>query len=278
MYLSRFQNEKLLYQHILDENSNKSLNYKAHSHSTYEILFVVNGNVSFVSEGIKYKLLRHDLLLVPPNTFHSIQIESDKNYERFSLAFTPAIAKSIRFSLANETSNTILYRLKKTNEIENIFQKLEYYTSVLSKDAFFDVCQALLKDLCYYLSTNKQHITFSQDTQYSPLLVNILNYINENLFTIKHMTDITSALFISYSYLIKLFRNQFNTSPKKYIMEKRLIEAQKLISQGEKPSVVYEKCGFESYNVFYRSYCAYFGYPPSKQSAHNVIQDIHSIN
>ena len=278
MYLSRFQNEKLLYQHVLDENSTSELNYKAHSHSTYEILFIVNGNVSFVSEGVKYKLLKHDLLLIPPNNFHNIQIESKRDYERFSLAFTPSIAKNIRFSLANETRSTILYRLKKTNELENTFQKLEYYTSVLTDDAFFDVSPALLKDLCYYLSTNKQHITFSQDTHYSPLLVNILNYINENLFTIKHVTEINSALFISYSYLIKLFKNQFNTSPKKYIMEKRLIEAQKLISQGEKPSVVFEKCGFESYNVFYRSYCSYFGYPPSQQTAHNVIQDIHSFN
>lgn len=255
----------------IEEKSVKAFHYKTHSRSSYEILFVLDGVVSFVSEGIKYKLLKHDLLLVPPNTFYSIRAENEEDYDWFGLAFTPSVARNIRFSLANETSNAILYRLKKTNEVESVFQKLEYYAPMLNRDSFFDVCQALLKDLCYFLSTNKQHITFSQDTQYSPILLNVLNYINKNLFTIKRVTEISSALYISYSYLIKMFKNQFNISPKKYIMEKRLIEAQKLIAQGEKPSVVYEKCGFESYNIFYRSYCSYFGYTPSKQNIHNII-------
>lgn len=277
MYLSLYNNEKMLFQHILNETP-KDIAYKAHSHSTYEILFVVKGNVSFVSEGARYQLLKNDILLIPPNTFHNIQIDDPSAYERYSFTFTSSIAKNARFHLANDTNNTVLYRLKKTSELESIFQKLDYYYNVLTKDAFFDVAQALLKDLCYFLSTNQKYIKFSQDTQYSPLLASVLNYINENLFTIKHITDINSALFISYSYLIKLFKNQFNTSPKKYIMEKRLIEAQKLISQGEKPSVVYEKCGFESYNVFYRGYTSYFGYAPSKQSAHNIIQEVYSVN
>ena len=274
-YLSFFNNTKMLYQHIKTENS-KSLVLNAHSHVTYEILYIVKGDLSLVSEGIRYRLLKNDLILIPSKNFHRIIFESDCEYERCNLALTSAVAKNSKFQLANATKGTVLFRFQNNNEIERFFQKLDYYSKTLSEEAFFDVAQALLKELFYYLSLNRQYVKTPEETHYSPLLISILNYINENLFKIKHVTDISSNLYISYSYLIKIFKKQFNSSPKKYIMEKRLLEANKMIAKGEKPSAVYELVGFESYNVFYRSYCAYFGYTPSKREASNHVEDMSS--
>lgn len=271
-YLSFFNNTKLLYQRVKTENS-KSLVLNAHSHVTYEVLYIIKGDVSLVSEGIRYRLLKNDLILIPSKNFHRVVFESDCEYERCNLALTSAIAKITKFQLANTTKGTILFRFQNNNEIANAFQKLDYYSKALSEEAFFDVAQSILKELFYFLSLNQQYIKKPEETHYSPLLVSILNYINENLFKIKHVTDISSSLYISYSYLIKIFKKQFNSSPKKYIMEKRLLAAHKMIAKGEKPSTVYEIVGFESYNVFYRSYCAYFGFMPSKQESSNSIEN-----
>ena len=275
-YISIFNNNKLLYQHIKTENSS-SLDLNAHSHVTYEILYILKGDVSLISEGRRYRLLKNDLILIPSRNFHRIVFESDCEYDRCNLALTSSVAKSVRFSLANPSKETVLFRLSNANEIDDTFQKLDYYCKHLSEDAFFDVAQALIKQLFYFLNLNQQYVRQPEDTHYSPLLISVLNYINENLFTIKHVTDISSALYISYSHLIKLFKKQFNSSPKKYIMEKRLLATHKMISKGEKPSAVYEKIGFESYNVFYRSYCAYFGYTPSKQESSSKIEDVSTL-
>ena len=265
----------MLYQHIKSENSS-SLNLNAHSHITYEILYIIKGDVSLISEGRRYRLLKNDLILIPSRNFHRIVFESDCEYDRCNLALTSSIAKSVRFPLANSSKDTILFRLQNNNEIADAFQKLDYFCKNLPEDAFFDVAQAIIKQLFYFLNLNQQYIRAPEETHYSPLLVSVLNYINENLFTIKHVTDISSSLYISYSYLIKLFKKQFNSSPKKYIMEKRLLAAHKMIAKGQKPSAVYEIVGFESYNVFYRSYCAYFGYMPSKQEVSSTIEDVSS--
>lgn len=274
-YISIFNNNKLLYQHIKTEHSH-SLVLNAHSHVTCEILYIIKGNVSLISEGITYRLLKDDLLLIPSRNFHRIFFESDCEYDRCNLALTSSVAKNVKFSLANSSKETVLFRLQNRNEIAEVFQKLDYYSNTLSGDSFFDVSQAILKELFYFLSLNQQFIKKPEETHYSPLLISVLNHISENLFTIERITDISSSLYISYTYLIKLFKKQFNSSPKKYITEKRLLAAHKMIAKGEKPSSVYEIVGFKSYNVFYRSYCSYFGYTPSKQVSSNDIKQMSS--
>ena len=42
-------------------------------------------------------------------------------------------------------------------------------------------------------------------------------------------------------------------------MEKRLLLAQKMIRDGEKPTTVCERCGFGDYTTFYRNYIAFWG-------------------
>ena len=263
-YISIFNNNKLLYQHIKTENSS-SLDLNAHSHVTYEILYILKGDVSLISEGRRYRLLKNDLILIPSRNFHRIVFESDCEYDRCNLALTSSVAKSVRFSLANPSKETVLFRLSNANEIDDTFQKLDYYCKHLSEDAFFDVAQALIKQLFYFLNLNQQYVRQPEDTHYSPLLISVLNYINENLFTIKSLKEISDRLFITEAYLFKLFKNQLKISPKKYINSKRLLHAQKLIRRGKKPTDIYSECGFDTYVGFYKQYVKHFGFAPSKE-------------
>ena len=95
-----------------------------------------------------------------------------------------------------------------------------------------------------------------------------MNYLAENLRALRKAADMTQeevagALFISSSYLYRLFRESLHQSPKKYLMDKRLLAAQRKILAGGKPTIVSQECGFREYTTFYRSYCAFFGHSPS---------------
>ena len=46
-------------------------------------------------------------------------------------------------------------------------------------------------------------------------------------------------------------------------LAQRLLAAQNLLTDGESPSKVFEKCGFNDYTTFYRNYVSFFGHPPS---------------
>ena len=91
-----------------------------------------------------------------------------------------------------------------------------------------------------------------------------LSYINDNLFDITDLEEIASHLFISKTYLISLFKKHLKIAPKQYINEKRLLYAKNLLLLGNRPTDIYEKCGFSTYTSFFRSYKKYFGVAPSE--------------
>jgi AraC-like DNA-binding protein len=60
------------------------------------------------------------------------------------------------------------------------------------------------------------------------------------------------------------FQKTFNSSPQKWLLEKRLKQAHYLISeQGHKPSDAYLEVGFENLSHFTSAFKQYFGYTPS---------------
>ena len=106
---------------------------------------------------------------------------------------------------------------------------------------------------------------YQKATTLSPIISKALKYTNENLCTVASIEEIAEHLFVSESYLFRLFQKELHQTPKKYIMEKRLLLAQKMIRDGEKPTMVCERCGFGDYTTFYRNYITFFGYSPSKK-------------
>ena len=99
----------------------------------------------------------------------------------------------------------------------------------------------------------------------SPMLTRVLDYINENLFRIQSIDQVARELFLSPSHLYAHFRKTLRKSPKNYILEKRLLAAQRKIRNGEKPTDVCWECGFREYSTFYRNFVSYFGYSPSDE-------------
>ena len=87
--------------------------------------------------------------------------------------------------------------------------------------------------------------------------------INSDLFKINSIGEIASKLFVSETYLYKIFKKELKVTPKQYINEKKLLAAQNMILLGRKPTRVYKICGFADYSSFYRNYLKYFKTPPS---------------
>lgn len=70
---------------------------------------------------------------------------------------------------------------------------------------------------------------------------------------------------MSESYLFRLFKKELHQTPQKYIREKRLMLARKMLSEGERSTAVCTRCGFLDYTTFYRNYLAFFGHSPSER-------------
>ena len=256
-----YKSKELYFKHSVTEDPACDSFYM-HTHSMYELLYFVSGDATFVIEDKRYKLNTGDLVLIRPMKYHYIQIDSSAVYERYDILFD---ARALRIDNTHKAEDGIeVVNLLDRAVSCDIIKKLDYYAEKLSGEDFKDVTVSLIKELFYDLSIKKAHA--SKDIAHiNPTLSKALKYINDNLFTLKSISEVSDEIFVTESYLFRLFKSELKKSPKKYINDKRLLAAQNLLQMGEMPIAVYERCGFSDYTSFYRNYKEYFGYPPSKE-------------
>lgn len=257
-----YKSKELYFKHSITEDPVCDSFYM-HTHGMYELLYFVSGDATFVIEDKRYKLHRGDMVLIRPMKYHYIVIDSPARYERYGILFDER-ALHIDNTDKVDKGVEIVNLLERTNS-SDIIKKLDYYSEHLKGEDFRDVTVLLIKELFYDLGIKTE--THEKDpVRINPTLTKALKYINDNLFTLKNITEVADEIFVTESYLFRLFKSELKKSPKKYINDKRLLAAQNLIQMGEMPIAVYERCGFSDYTSFYRNYKEYFGYSPSKES------------
>ncbi len=255
------ENKDIYFKHKISENLPCDA-YSMHVHNAYELIYFLDGDATHVIEDRKYKLKKGDLILIPPLKYHLIQIDSPSRYERYDILFDAERHNVGGVELISDGTEILSINLEDNRTAQDIFERCDLYSKNCTPELFGKILSHLLSELFYNI-----HLFPSSQSEkgaaLSPLLTKVLAYINENLCTITDVAEIAGKLFVSESYLFRLFKKELHQTPKKYIREKRLLLAKKMLSAGEKPTDVCERCGFFDYTTFYRNYTAYFGNPPS---------------
>ncbi len=255
-----YKRKAIIFNHGTLQNAKRDT-YSTHTHNTYELIYFLDGDATHVIEDRRYKLRRGDLIIIPPMQYHFIHIDSESDYERYDILIDPE-AHGIDSGLIEDCPEII--NILDNQLAVSVFERLDFYRGELSDDDFYKLFPSLFTELFYILSLTPYKRGIEAETA-SALLTKALRYINDNLCTITGVKEISKKLFISERYLFRLFKNELHQTPKKYIRDKRLLMAQRMILEGKKPIIIYEKCGFSDYTAFYRSYVSYFGHPPSKE-------------
>lgn len=237
--------------------------FSTHVHSSYELLYILSADATYIIEGRKYKIKKDDLIIVRPGNYHLIQFDSKERYQRYNVLFDPVVLGLNNMYLLPETLDVL--DCSEIPIIGDLFRKVDYYRTRLTDAELADMLTLLLKELIYNLGIHCQQTGKERQKPAHPLIRKALKLINENLMTIDNIGQIAQELFVSESYLYRLFRKELLITPQKYITEKRLLMAQRLLRSGKNATQVSSECGFSDYSVFYRSYQKYFGYKPSKE-------------
>ena len=232
-----------------------------HVHNTYELIFFEHGDANYIVESRRYNLKNNDLIITRPGSYHYIEIKGNVEYSRYNVAFNPSLLEDVLDFVPN---NLDVLNCPKNSIITENFRKTDYYGQYLNKADFREVLLCLLKEIFYNIPLASAE-NADIPSELHPIIIRSLEYINQNLFTIKDVSGLCQDLNISESYFFKLFSDQVKVSPMKYINLKRLQNAQKLIQDGHKPSKIYLDCGFESYVGFYKQYIKIFNHSPSKE-------------
>jgi len=91
-----------------------------------------------------------------------------------------------------------------------------------------------------------------------------IRHIEKNISGDLGTASISAALKVSPSTLSHVFTSEMGISLHKYIIQKRIAFAERLLSKGNNPTKIYEYCGFGDYSSFYKAYFKLTGHAPSQ--------------
>ena len=258
--------------HIRDK---KDIKFEYHHHDFSKIVILIDGDLTYYIEGKAYILKPWDILFVNKNEIHKPVVNTDKYYERIVIWLNPDfmakyaqgnndLLKCFEVAIKNNY-NLLRLNMKSIEIIKNLIQDIQNcnnsneFGSEILKESLFVQLMVLMNRL--FLNSDKNRDI--EDIQYDKTIEGVLNYINSNLENDLSIDTIASEFFISKYYLMRKFKNQIGSSIHNYVVQKRLILARSLISDGLSMSSVCSRCGFNDYSSFVRAFKKVYGVSPS---------------
>lgn len=258
--------------HIRDK---RDMEFEFHYHEFNKIIILISGSVTYMIEGKAYKLKPYDFVFVCKNDIHRVMVSASEPYERIVLwinsKFLERFSEDVNlltcFELSSKHRNNLLRidseALKVTKPtiflLEKTMREKEFGSKVLANSLFLQLMVYLNR---LYIGS-KVALT-EQDIVYDSQILNIIDYINKNLYDELSLEGLSAKFFISKYYLMHKFKLQTGYTVHNYILQKRLMKASSLIKNGMPISEVYIKTGFGDYSNFIRTFKKEFGLSPKK--------------
>lgn len=247
-----------------------------HQHDFYEVYFFIGGNVEYSVEGKSYLLKEGDLLLINPLELHQPRIAPhQRSYERIVLWINKNYLSHLQSNNTSLTrcfdntapNHTNLLRLS-PNEQKYIATKLSELINETKENNYGADLASQATLVRFLVELNRLTITTQKREDntkaISPIISNILDYINTHYCEKISLATIADEFFLSKYYLSHAFTDVVGISVNRYITLKRLINAKQMLSSGIKPTTAALHCGFSDYAGFYRAFTAEYGITPKQ--------------
>lgn len=282
MNLFKYNDGDLKVHHNLDTVPSPE-KFLLHAHRNCELYYFVSGNGYYTVEGTEYELVPGCLLVMRGGETHTPHIRPDTPYERITVNFSPA-----DFPLLSDEIDDIFVNrpLGKNNMYIPGKDSARFLADCMTRicrepqdkatrNRILAILMPVLAEL-YHIKNDRpiseeniRIVTPSQGT--SDTVAQIIEYINENLTTIKGLEVLEQEFFFSKSYINRIFKESTGSSVWDYIVLKRLLLSRTLLQEGKQANIVASECGFCDYSSFYRQFKQRFGVSPieAKKRAKN---------
>ncbi len=260
----RIQTESVYFKYALGRSEREG----AEIHPYYEIIYFLGGKGDFLWEEGRLPLQEQSLMLIPKGAFHQFYFPDSRDYRRCILHFQAephfAALLPLLFSEVSFLSSAPKKIASLFSEMASLLsQDLPQAVTEVALDGFFLQLLAELARMPHAF-TVLGHSSVTAANGQSPLVRQAVRYIEDHFREELSLEKIARALCVSPSLLSHAFREGLQVSVYRYVTEKRLLAAHKLLSEGVHATQVAAVCGFGEYSSFYRAYRKWFGCAPSQ--------------
>ncbi len=237
--------------------------YPQHWHTDTEIIMPVENSYKAVIDEKTYHLNVNDIIIVPPCEMHSLIAPSTGS--RIIVQFDCTMLYSLNgftsvFHMFHPCVTVTPSAMPEIHrELSSVLHEIksEYFSTLPLREAsvysllirFFTI----LGRNCIHGNEKLSDLKNQKHLQYINLFFNVCNYINEHCTENIKLDDIASTAGFSKFHFTRLFKQIMNISCYDYLINRRLMEAEKLLVQPELSIMqVALKSGFSSLATFNR--------------------------
>ena len=239
-----------------DDLLESSLLWENHCHDQFEMIIVLDGYVGVTVEGRVFDLAQNEMMIVPPLCYHTISTNKSGRYRRITVLFD---CTSIPNSLSKLfTENDVCIREldpRTTAKLQRIFSQSDLCF-------YAPLAEGLTLELLYEPPReDSKKEGYASDAS----LEKMLSYIDEHIGDKITLGDIAAHASLSVSSVCHIFSDRMKISPRKYVLQKKMALATKLIRSGVPATLAAAQVGYEDYSGFYKIYKKQTGKPPSNE-------------
>lgn len=219
---------------------------------SYGLSLCLSGHITYVLDGVEYHSTPGNIVILPKGKSYTLHRKATGTFLLVNFQCTGFACETFCIlPLQNQQAYIKDYEL---------LQKL--YSSPHNRLLCFSVVYRLLN----HVATHPQYNA----------LTPALRYLEEHLADPNLNNNALSAQAgISEVYFRKLFAEQFHTTPRQYILDRRLQNATDYLTSTDlSVSAIAERCGFASVYHFSRAFRARFGFTPSQYAAQHRVFDL----
>lgn len=259
-----------------------ALNFGAHFHEDYEIVYVVAGEYEFTVDGRTETANPGDFCMVFPNKVHSCRT---KGRVRIWFAdFSPDLIGTFTHDMHGKKGATFRFSGRSTTA-ELLLRRYLSEFSECNEDQFlyggridckYDA-QALLYSIC---SEFARQVEIVPDATPSSLLISrVAEYIQKHFREDISLTRMAADLNYDRFYLSHLFNQVFQMNFRQYVNSCRIAHAKQLMMETNASITgIAGECGYQSIRTFNNAFFALSGVSPSAYRSQAVNPPLWPVN
>lgn len=231
-------------------------------HPHAELLHITQGQANVTVDGVAYSLKAGDTVLIFPYLPHSY--EESPDVQAILLLFDPSVTVF---------DNTLLMKKPVCCRVEECVAPalMERAITMLhagKRKTAISYLNAALGELLEFLELEER------ESPSGDVAVQLLSYCEAHFgedITVQQLAD---ALYISPSYVSKIFSQKLKTGFRTYINDLRIHKAQTLLKETDQKILqIMETCGFQNQSSFNRVFREHCGMSPRQYRRINQNQD-----
>lgn len=274
MIIQQFQQEgnSFFFHHSVSQIPSDGLTIGPESHSQYELLSLIRGDLTYRIEGREYAVSPGDMILIAPNDIHTLRIAPGAVYERMVLHFNLELIRKAFRELQLEWDDFTWSRsfpvipgpLCQEYGLTALLQELMGARQPEAYQGMYTAAKTLelLIDLDKLFSHRGQRLP--APVSVDPLIQSAVAFIHAHLREPFSLDAMAQALYVSKSTLCHRFRQTMNITLNRYAAVKKIHLADELIRKGMPATEACQQVGYGSYTTFYYNYRQLMGCKPSQ--------------